>query len=206
MFANIIQQIAITAPPFLLAITFHEYCHGYVAWSLGDPTAHNEGRLTMNPLKHIDPIGLLAVFIIKIGWAKPVPVNASYFKNPLKGMLWVSLAGPGANFLLAIASALLIKLMVATASFWPGAILRPLYQMASYSVWINLILAFFNLLPIPPLDGSRIITSLASAKTALFFHRMEPYSIFIILALFWLGILQKVIFPITNLTYTLFVG
>ena len=206
MSANIIQQIAITAPPFLLAITFHEFCHGYVAWSLGDPTAHNQGRLTMNPLKHIDPIGLLAVFIIRIGWAKPVPVNPAYFKNPLQGMLWVALAGPGANFLLAIASAILIKLMTATASFWPGFFLGPAYQMASYSVWINLLLAFFNLLPIPPLDGSRIITSLASAKVAMFFHRIEPFSFIIILLLFWLGILGKVIFPITNLTYNLFVG
>jgi Zn-dependent protease len=160
----------------------------------------------MNPLKHIDPIGLLAVFIIRIGWAKPVPVNPAYFKNPLKGMLWVAIAGPGANFLLAIASAILLKLLAVTASLWPGFLLGPIYWMTDYSVKINLLLAFFNLLPIPPLDGSRIITSLAPANTVMFFHRIEPYSIFIILALFWLGILQKVIFPITNLTYSLFVG
>ncbi|MEN8134894.1 MAG: site-2 protease family protein [Thermodesulfobacteriota bacterium] len=87
---NIIQQIAIMAPPFLLAITFHEFSHGYVAWRLGDPTAHNAGRLTMNPLKHLDPIGVLAFIIMKIGWAKPVPVNAAYFRNPVKDMMWVA--------------------------------------------------------------------------------------------------------------------
>ena len=206
MLPDIIQDIAIIAPPALLAITFHEFCHGYIAWSLGDPTAHNQGRLTMNPLKHIDPLGLLAIFIIRIGWAKPVPVNAAYFKNPLRDMLWVALAGPGANFLLAIASAILAKLLTITASFWPAFLLSPLKDMVYYSVWINLLLAFFNLLPIPPLDGSRIITSLASAKVAAFFHRIEPFSFAIILVLFWLGILGKLIFPITNLTYSLFVG
>lgn len=94
---NIVQQLVILAPPFLFAITFHELAHGYIAWRLGDPTAKDQGRLTMNPIKHIDPLGVLAFIIMKIGWAKPVPVNPMYFKDPRQGMLLVALAGPGAN-------------------------------------------------------------------------------------------------------------
>lgn len=203
MTGNIIQQFVIRTLPFLLAITFHEFSHGYVAWRLGDPTAHNEGRLTMNPLKHLDPLGTLAFFIISFGWARPVPVNAAYFKNPLKDMMWVSLAGPGSNILLALLSAVLVKVITVTASFWPGFILSPVYQMATFSVWINLVLAFFNLLPVPPLDGSRIITGFSSAKTALFLHKIEPYGFFIILLMIPLGIIPKLIFPIPDLITSL---
>ena len=206
MTGNTIQQFAIMAPPFLLAITFHEFSHGYVAWRLGDPTAHDQGRLTMNPLKHLDPLGVLAFFIIKIGWAKPVPVNPAYFKNPLKDMMWVSLAGPGSNLLLTMLSAVLYKALGLTGSLLPLFIVEPLVNMAFYSVWINLVLAFFNLLPVPPLDGSRIITGFSSAKTASFLHKIEPYGFFIILLLFYLGIIPKLIFPITNLILNLVIS
>ncbi|MEN8142027.1 MAG: site-2 protease family protein [Thermodesulfobacteriota bacterium] len=206
MTGNIIQQFAIMAPPFLLAITFHEFCHGYVAWRFGDPTAHNEGRLTMNPLKHLDPLGVLAFFIIRIGWAKPVPVNAAYFRNPLRDMMWVSLAGPGSNLLLALFSAILYKLLSLTSGLLPPFIIQPLGSMAYFSVWINLVLAFFNLIPVPPLDGSRIVTGFTSAKTALFLHKIEPYGFFIILLLFYLGIIPKLIFPITNLILNLLIS
>lgn len=206
MTPDLIRQIAVIAPPALLAITFHEFSHGYVAWRLGDPTASDQGRLTMNPLKHLDPIGLLALFIIKIGWARPVPVNAAYFKNPVQDMMWVALAGPGANFALAIASAILLKLLTLTASLWPAFILSPLYQMANYSVFINLLLAFFNLLPVPPLDGSRIIAGFLPSEAAIFLHKIERFGFFIILALFYLGIIPKIIFPITRFTHRLIAG
>lgn len=201
-----IQQIAIMAPPFLLAITFHEFSHGYVAWRLGDPTAHNAGRLTMNPLKHLDPIGVLAFIIMKIGWAKPVPVNASYFRNPVKDMMWVAIAGPASNLLLAIISAIAIKLIIMTEPFLPQAILWPLTQMIAISIWFNLVLAFFNLIPIPPLDGSRILSGLLPAKAAMFFHRTERFGFIILLLLFYAGIIPKLIMPMTNFAHSLITG
>jgi Zn-dependent protease len=203
---NIIQQIAIMAPPFLLAITFHEFSHGYVAWRLGDPTAHNAGRLTMNPLKHLDPIGVLAFIIMKIGWAKPVPVNAAYFRNPVKDMMWVAIAGPASNLLLAIVSAIAIKLLIQIGSFLPQAILWPLVNMVAISIWINLVLAFFNLIPIPPLDGSRIITGLLPTEAAIVFHKMERFGFIILLVLFYTGIIPKLIMPITNFAHSLITG
>ena len=206
MINNIILQITIMAPPFLLAITFHEFSHGYVAWRLGDPTAHNAGRLTMNPLKHLDPIGVLAFIIMKIGWAKPVPVNAAYFRNPVKDMMWVAMAGPASNLLLAIVSAVAIKLLIQIGSFLPQAILWPLVNMVAISIWINLVLAFFNLIPIPPLDGSRIITGLLPAEAAMFFHKMERFGFIILLILFYTGIIPKLIMPITNFAHSLISG
>ena len=117
---NIVQQIVILAPPLLFALTIHEYAHGYVAWRLGDPTASSQGRLTMNPLAHLDPLGVLAFIIMKIGWAKPVPVDPRNFRNPLKDMVWVALAGPMANLATAVVSSLLVKLMIPLASALPG--------------------------------------------------------------------------------------
>jgi len=203
---NIIQQIAIMAPPFLLAITFHEFCHGYVAWRLGDPTAHDAGRLTMNPLKHLDPLGVLAFIIMKIGWAKPVPINASYFRNPIKDMMWVALAGPASNLALALISAVAIKLLVMTEAFIPGVILVPLYNMVAVSIWFNLVLFIFNLLPIPPLDGSRILTRFLPAQGVMLFYKLEPFGFIILLALFYLGIIPKLIMPLTQFAHSLIAG
>lgn len=203
---NIIQQIAIMAPPFLLAITFHEFCHGYVAWRLGDPTAHDAGRLTMNPLKHLDPLGVLAFIIMKIGWAKPVPINASYFRNPIKDMMWVALAGPASNLALALISAVAIKLLVVAEPFIPGVILVPLYNMVAVSIWFNLVLFIFNLLPIPPLDGSRILTRFLPAQGVMLFYKLEPFGFIILLALFYLGIIPKLIMPLTQFAHSLIAG
>ena len=203
---NLIQQIAILAPPFLLAITFHEFCHGYVAWRLGDPTAHDQGRLTMNPLKHLDLWGVLAFVIMKIGWAKPVPVNPAYFKNPLRDMMWVSLAGPGANFLLALLSGLTVKLLVAGIGRVPEALLWPLLNMAAAGVWINLMLGFFNLIPIPPLDGSRILGWFLPSGGLLLLRKLEPFGFLILLLLFYLGVIGKVMEPIINFSLHLLSG
>jgi len=200
-----LQQLVILAPPFLLALTFHELAHGYVAWSLGDPTAKNAGRLTMNPLKHLDPLGVIAFIIMKIGWAKPVPINPGYFKDPQKGMLLVALAGPGANILLAIASAILVKFLVMVPII-PMYILKPLAGMLVASVWINIMLAVFNCLPIPPLDGSKVLMGLLPPQTARSYAKLEPFGFILLLGLFYTGIISKVILPIITFANDLLLG
>lgn len=198
-----ITELIILAPPLLLALTFHEFAHGYVAYRLGDPTAQSAGRLTLNPLKHLDPIGTIAFFFIKFGWAKPVPVNPTYFRNPKKDMLWVALAGPATNLILAIISAMLAKGIWLLATVLPystalEAFLVPLNGMLIASVWINLVLCIFNFLPIPPLDGSRILMGLLPNKAAMSYMQVERYGFVIILVLAFSGILSKVIMPIIS--------
>lgn len=205
---NFIAQLIILAPPLLLALTVHEFAHGYVAYRLGDPTAKNAGRLTLNPLKHLDPIGTIAFFFIKFGWAKPVPVNPNYFKNPRKDMLWVALAGPATNLGLAIISAIVTKLIWALASLLPystvaEAILVPLNAMLIASVWINLVLCIFNFLPIPPLDGSRILSGILPDDLARSYQQVERYGFIIILVLAFSGILSKVILPVISFANSL---
>ncbi len=200
---NFIIQLIILAPPLLLALTVHEFAHGYIAYRLGDPTAKSLGRLTLNPLKHLDPIGTIAFFFIKFGWAKPVPVNPAYFKNPKKDMLWVALAGPATNLGLAIISAVVTKFVWALASMLPystaaEAILVPLNAMLIASVWINLVLCIFNFLPIPPLDGSRILTGLLPDDLARSYLQVERYGFIIILVLAFSGVLSKVIMPVIS--------
>lgn len=198
-----IQQIIILAPPLLFALTIHEYAHGYVAYQFGDPTAFHQGRLTLNPLKHIDPLGVLCFFILKIGWAKPVPVNPTYFANPRKDLLWVSLAGPGINVIGALVSALLVKLFALFIPLGPGFIMMPILQMLVMSVWINSILAVFNLVPIPPLDGSKILLGMLPPELAQVYARLEPYGFVILLLLFYTGILPKLIMPIISFAQNL---
>ncbi len=198
---SFITQLIILAPPLLFALTFHEFAHGYVAYRLGDPTAKNAGRLTLNPLKHLDPIGTIAFFFIKFGWAKPVPVNPAYFRNPRKDMLWVALAGPVTNLVLALISAIITKTLWFLASSLPysamaEAILVPLNAMLIASVWINLVLCIFNFLPIPPLDGSRILSGLLPQDLAISYMKIERYGFIIILVLAFSGVLSKVILPI----------
>lgn len=200
---DFILQLIILAPPILLALTVHEFAHGYVAYRFGDPTAMNQGRLTLNPLKHLDPLGTLAFFIIKIGWAKPVPVNPNYFKNPRRDMLWVALAGPAVNFVLAIVSALCTKMVWFIAATIPysamaEAILVPLNQVLIASVWINLVLCIFNFLPIPPLDGSKILAGLLPPDLARSYASVERYGFVILMVLAFSGILSKMIMPVIS--------
>jgi len=198
---ELIAKILLLAPPILFALTLHEFAHGYVAYRLGDPTAKALGRLSLNPLRHLDPIGTLAFFLISIGWAKPVPVNGSYFKNPKQDMLWVALAGPLTNLFLAVVCAFLAKTIIILSASLPSqtlhtAVLLPLFQMLRAGVWINLVLCVFNFLPIPPLDGSRIMMGLLPDHLARTYASFERYGFILILILAFTGILSKMIIPI----------
>ncbi len=198
---DFLSELIILAPPLLFALTLHEFAHGFIAYRLGDPTAKMAGRLTLNPLKHLDPLGTIAFFFIKFGWAKPVPVNAGYFRNPKQDMLWVALAGPVTNLGLAIISAIFAKGVWLLASLLPysramEAILLPLSAMLVASVWINLVLAIFNCLPIPPLDGGRILAGLLPDRLAESYQQIERYGFIIILVLAFSGLLSKVVLPI----------
>ncbi|MDY0189645.1 MAG: site-2 protease family protein [Desulfuromonas sp.] len=186
--------------PALLAVTIHEVAHGYVADRFGDPTARLLGRLTLNPVRHLDPVGTLALLFVGFGWARPVPVNFANLRNPKKNMLWVALAGPGANMLLAMASALLLQ----TIGFIDGSlpfniagVTKPLAMMAAFSLYINVILSVFNLVPIPPLDGGRILSAMLPNRYSAILSRIEPFGFMLVIALvFFTDIWSTVLGPI----------
>jgi Zn-dependent protease len=194
---NTISLIILMAVPVLFSITVHEVSHGYAAYLFGDPTAKRMGRLTLNPISHIDPIGLLVLFITRmVGWAKPVPVDPRYFKNPRRDMVWVSLAGPASNLILAVFTALAYK---AFGAFLVGTFFSALVPMAQIMVMINVGLAIFNLIPIHPLDGSHILGGLLPLNMAYSYSRLKPYGFIILLALIFTRVVDVVIAPIINL-------
>jgi Zn-dependent protease len=185
-----LQQYAILAPGLLIALVCHEVAHGYVAYLLGDPTAKSQGRLTLNPLKHLDPLGTLAFFFVHFGWARPVPVNAGFFRNPRQGMLLTAIAGPLTNFILAAAFATVIHILM-TVEFAPGGlaekIILPTYLIAQAGVFVNLILGIFNLLPIPPLDGSNVVAYFLPPRMADSYMAMGRYGFIILIGLILAG-------------------
>jgi len=198
-----IVRISILAVPLLLGLTCHELAHGLVALSLGDPTAKLAGRLTMNPIRHLDPMGAIAFILANIGWAKPVPVNPMYFKRPMQDMMLVSLAGPGANVLLALLFAGLFHLLLPQAVSHPelASVLHPLVLIGQAGVVVNLMLAFFNLLPIPPLDGSNILAWLLPDRLAYQYLALGRYGFVLLLGLLivsqllGISLLGSLIFP-----------
>jgi len=209
MIENILFKLSIMLVPGLLAITCHEVAHGYVAWRYGDPTARMLGRLTLTPLKHIDIFGTLMLVIVGIGWAKPVPVVIENLRNPKKDMVWVSIAGPVTNLLLALASAALLRLIMLAPPGSAGLnfILQPLGYMATFSVYINLLLAFFNMIPIPPLDGGRVLMGLLPYRQAMVLGRIEPYGMIIIIVLvFFTPVFSFVLRPLIDFFTHLLIG
>ncbi len=208
MDASTIQKITIWILPVLLAVSLHEAAHAWMANKKGDSTARLLGRLTFNPLKHIDPIGtilvpavLLAFTGYAFGWAKPVPVNARYLANPKKDMMWIALAGPVSNFIMAIGWAIILNISILFLDSRSSVSLFFLLMPVA-GITINVILGVLNLLPVPPLDGSRIISGLLSPRASLAYSKIEPYGFFIIVALMVSGLLSNIIFPVVNLFLT----
>lgn len=194
--AGTIQGLAIQVPVFLLALTIHEFAHGWVANRLGDPTARLQGRLTLNPLAHLDPIGTLAIFLIHFGWAKPVPVDYRYLKRPRRDMMLIAAAGPVSNLITGAACAFCYRMIPWSAAGQELAwLILPVRAMLRMGVWVNVILAVFNFLPIPPLDGSRVVSGLLPLRHALSYNRLEPYGFVIIFLLFFTGIMDPVFGP-----------
>ena len=202
-----IVTLLLIAPPILLALTFHEYAHAYVAYKYGDDTAKQNGRLTLNPLAHLDLFGTIMIFLVHFGWAKPVPVNPYNLRNPRKNMLWISTAGPLMNMVLAFISGVLLRLIVAI-----GGVPDLLIIMVVMSLRINLALAIFNILPIPPLDGSKILLGLLPVKYHDKIYFLERYGPFILIGLIIFGratnvsILGKLIGPFVTFFVKIFAG
>jgi Zn-dependent protease len=207
-----IQTLFLLVPPILLALTFHEYAHAFVANRYGDDTAKQSGRLTLNPLRHFDPLGTIMIFLVHFGWAKPVPVNPHRLNNPKKNMLWISAAGPLANMALALASGFLLRLIAAVGEPEPSTIAGLLTYMVVMSLQINLAFAIFNVLPIAPLDGSKILFGLLPAKHESKIYFLERYGPFILIGLILMGqfadvsILGSLIWPFVDFFSKLFAG
>jgi len=208
-----IESLLLIAPPILMALTFHEYAHAYAAHRLGDDTARLSGRLTLNPLRHLDPLGTIMIFLVHFGWAKPVPVNPYNLRNPKKDMLWISAAGPLSNMLLALISGLLFRLfsdyaMIAERNSLAGLLLLVVF----FSLKINLALAIFNILPIAPLDGSKILYGLLPPGFGMMILTLERYGPFILIGLIIFGqvtgvsILGRLIWPFVDFFSKLFAG
>lgn len=201
-----IQKVTIYILPLLFAITLHEAAHGYVAWLCGDHTAKLSGRLSLNPIKHIDPVGTILIPLVMImlntgfifGWAKPVPVDARNMHHPRRDLALVALAGPLSNFLMAL-------LWGFVASFGLSALTKgntglgvPLNAMGSAGVIINVFLGVLNLIPLPPLDGSRILSAILPPRVAYQFSQIEPYGLYILILLLYLGVLSSIMMPIVS--------
>jgi Zn-dependent protease len=212
---HLVQVIAIYALPVIFAITLHEAAHGYVARHFGDMTAYQEGRVSLNPLRHIDPFGTVALPLILLGltklfgggiifgWAKPVPVNFANLRHPKRDMLWVAAAGPLSNFAMALFWALLLKIGV---SIEGSAFALPLALMGAAGVFFNVILMVLNLVPLPPLDGGRILVSLLPQRLAWRVARIEPYGFLILILLLVTGVLGAMLWPAIGLLMALVAG
>jgi len=209
---TLVQKVAVFAIPVVFAITLHEAAHGYAARRFGDRTAEMMGRISLNPLRHIDMVGTVLVPLVILlltklaggggilfGWAKPVPVNFGNLRRPKRDMLWVAAAGPGANLAMALFWALMIKLAIGLEG---SSLAMPLALMGAAGVFINAVLMALNLIPLPPLDGGRIAISLLPHRLAYSLARVEPYGIFILLALLFMGVVGILIWPLIQALIT----
>ncbi len=200
---QLIQVISIAVIPILFAITLHEAAHGYVARHFGDMTAYQMGRISLNPARHIDPVGTVLLPLVTLviggvlfGWAKPVPVNFNALRNPKKDMLWVAIAGPASNLVMAVAWALLFKF---SSSSPDSYFAEPLMGMSVIGIKINIVLMVLNLLPLPPLDGGRVAVSLLPHHLAYQLSRIEPYGMFILIFMAITPVLGWVLFPLVGI-------
>ncbi len=210
-----LQNVVIAVPAIMMAVILHEYAHGWMAYRMGDATATEEGRLTLNPIPHIDPFGTLifpALLIvlnspILFGWAKPVPINPMRFRDLKVGTFLVSVAGIGINIFLALLFGMLVRLINhGYLDFLGTYVLEPLLLFSVKAVLINLVLTFFNAIPIPPLDGSRALMSFLSLKYWEMFYRFEMYGFLIITVLIFTGVIGRLIFPPIKFLYGLITG
>lgn len=204
---DILQQILVWALPVVAAVVLHEVAHGAVADRLGDPTARERGRLTLNPISHVDPFGTVALpaFLIAagspfiFGYAKPVPVNFGRLRRPKRDMIWVAAAGPATNILLAIVSAVVFHALLGLYDPAAGPVaLEGVLRMLQASVVVNIVLAVFNMLPILPLDGGRVLAGLLPLRIAIPFSRLEPYGLFIVVGLLAFNLLSPVLGPVVS--------
>lgn len=206
----LIQTITVYALPVLFGITLHEAAHGYVARMFGDPTAYLAGRISLNPIRHVDPVGTIVVPLVLLfstkmlggggilfGWAKPVPVDWSRLRNPKRDMLWVALAGPASNLFMAVLWAMsvgiLVRMGISQTDFW--------FRMGIAGIQVNLILMALNMLPIPPLDGGRIVFSILPDRLAWQYSRIEPYGLMILILLMFTGVLWVLLQPLLAFGY-----
>ncbi len=207
---SIFQSFIPLAPGILAALTVHEFAHGWVAHRLGDDTAKDMGRLTLNPIAHLDPVGTIMLFLVHFGWAKPVPVNPYNFNGDIrKGMVWVALAGPASNVLFAMVQGIVFQAMFKAGMIGFGTFG---YRMFTLSIFINLMLAFFNMIPIPPLDGSKVVAGLLPPDYLPAWDRFERRGYMILMGLILISYFLKIpifgmtIFPIANFFYGMFAG
>lgn len=202
-----VQQISVSILPILFAITVHEVAHGYIAYLLGDRTARILGRLTLNPIKHIDLIGTIIVPIVLfvlggvvLGWAKPVPINTRNLNKPKRDMALIAVAGPSANFIMAIIWALFAKLALVLVNLNFSEVLV-LYYMGMAGISINIMLMVINLLPIPQIDGGHIVSAMLPRSLSVYYDRLSPYGLLILMLLLLFGVLQKILVPVVSFLF-----